>query len=204
MEYYCSSGDASSILLLFRQMRNASGVYFDSAAYALILVALTRCGVFRRDAEPRDGVVEAGFSVSHGPQLFDEFAAEMAEDIMEITEASAQVIAESFAAVFLDSTKNSKEVYVIPTLDEASAADSVLVGRVTVNDTTAICPASRSKLRLFELNESQRKHVHDTLLEMANIQHREFLQKSTNEKLKIETDPDYAFKELAHFSEWLE
>jgi pentatricopeptide repeat protein len=209
MEYYCSVGDTSSMLRLFRQMRDSSSVFFDAEAFGLIIGGLAKHGSFRLDASPIEGAVAAGFSVV-GPKLFDEIAAEMAEDLMELTEAAALSIAQSFEVGF----SKSGEMESIPILQDKLSPISAMVGRVTINGTTAICPVSGAKLRLFALGEDQRKHVHDTLLEMAGIQHQKFAQwKHENPKYKKkqkqnsteDTNGDnIGHQGLANFSEWLE
>jgi hypothetical protein len=229
MEHYCSSpssvgGDTSSILRLFRQMQRSSGVHFDADTYAAIIGALARNGVFRNDAPPIPGALEAGFSVEKGPLLLDEIASEMALDIMELSEKAAQTIYQSLQQGFLKldsnavetSQENSNEeddmvAVVVPTIQELSPAaatgrDGVLLGRVTIDDSTAICPSSGAKLRLLTLDDAQRKHVHDTLLTMAKLQHQEFIKnakkKVTNDKSGEEND--HGLKELSRFSEWME
>jgi hypothetical protein len=208
MEYYCSVGDTSSILRLLRQMRDSSSVLFDAEAFGLIIGGLAKHGSFLLDASPIEGAVAAGFSVDHGPKLFDEVAAEMAEDLMELTEAAALTISQSFEVGF----SKSDEMESIPILNDKFSPISAMVGRVTINGTTAICPASGSKLRLFALGEDQRKHVHDTLLEMAGIQHQKFAQwKHDNPKYKNKqkqnstdtTGDNIGYQELARFSEWI-
>ena len=216
MEYYCSVADTSSMLRLFRQMRDCSSVFFDAEAFGLIIGALAKHGSFRLGASPIEGAVAAGFSVDHGPKLFDEIAAEMAEDLMELTEAAALTIAQSFEVGF----SKSGDIESIPTLHDKFSPISAMVGRVTINGTTAICPASGAKLRLFALGEDQRKHVHDTLLEMAGIQQQKFVQWKNdkyNKKQKqnsTDTSGDQnssnanvdsvGYQELASFSKWLE
>jgi hypothetical protein len=230
MEHYCSSsssvgGDSSSILRLFRQMQSSSGVHFDADSYALIIGALARNGVFRNDAQAIPGVLEAGYTEERGPLLLDEIVAEMALDIMELSETAAQTIYQSlqqgFLNVDLNSTvetsrdnRNEEDGMVaigMPTIQELSPAaetgrDGVLVGRVTIDDSTGICPSSGAKLRLLTLDASQRKHVHDTLLTMAKLQHQEFIK---NSKKKVtnnmsEDENDHGLKELSRFSGWLE
>jgi pentatricopeptide repeat protein len=214
MEYYCSVGDTSSIIRLFRQMRDASSVFFDAESFGLIIAGLAKHGSFRLDASPIQGAVAAGFSVDHGPKLFDEIAAEMAEDLMELTEAAALTIAQSFEVAFSKSKSGEQMESIIPILhDDNFSPLSAMVGRVTINGTTAICPASGARLRLFALDEKQRKHVHDTLLEMAGIQHQKFAQfrlenpkykkKPTQESIDSNGD-NVGHQELARFSDWLE
>lgn len=201
-------------------MQDSSSVHFDSQTYALILGTLAQCGCFHLGGPRIDGAEEAGFSVDRGPTLFDEIVADMAKDKMEIKEEAATYIANSFLNGFSSNTPETSTVEetsvpmdtVVPTLDgintdtNSLSKNGLLIGRVTIDESSAICPATGSKLRLFKLDEDQRRHVHDTLLEMAQIQHQEFRSKATK-KMKNnqdEEDSDRGFNELLRFSEWLE
>jgi hypothetical protein len=75
---------------------------------------------------------------------------------------------------------------------------------VDINQTTGECPETGATLRLFALTEEQRRHVHDTLLEMAASQHEEHCDKMRAKgKLNEGQDGDYALQELSSFSAWL-
>ena len=184
LSHYCESGEMGAALRLFRQMRESEGVLLDAETYALLIAALARRGCFRPDANPIGDVVDYGFSVSSGPILFDELAAEMAEDILELTETSADAIAKGFA--------------------DAQPSMDIHLGRTTVNATTALCPETGVKLRLFRLSEPQRSKVHDKLLEMAAVQHEQFGQKLRSRgKPEHARGGQYAYNMLCKFSDWL-
>jgi hypothetical protein len=201
MEHYCNIGDGDSILRVFREMRQSSGVHFDANSYALIIGALARFRFFCVDGTPIDRAGAAGFSSLHGPELLDEIASEMAEDILELSEEAATRLAEAFLEGFSSLGDDSIHLDDIPILSNEVASSNLLIGRVQVNDTTALCPASGTKLRLFALDETQRQHVYDTLLEMARSQHQEFTKK---QRRKNDEDEDHGFVELSRFSQWLE
>ena len=88
----------------------------------------------------------------------------------------------------------------IPLIPKEMDDSALAMGRVQIDDKTALCPASGAKLRLFALAGEQRQHVHDTLLEMARIRYQEFTKKKKNK----EEGEDYGFEELSNFSSWLE
>lgn len=207
LSHYCSVGDPSSVLRLFRQMRVSEGVFLDADTYALAIGSLARQGCFRLDAAPIDGATEYGFSDAFGPKLFNELASELADDLLELSESAAKTIFNSFRTGFADTDAlgDQSEVQDIPAC--ADFDGRLLLGQVQVNDTTAVCPESGARLRLFTLNERQRKHVHNTLLEMAAAQHEEYGEKlnarSKSNRPLEPRDGDYALQELSKFSEWL-
>ncbi len=200
LEYYCSVGNANSILRLLRDMRKSSGVYLDSDTYALIIGSLARFGRFCNNAEPIDGFHESGFSFSHGPPLFGEIATEMGQDILELPQSTAKRIMYDFIEGFTGTTDPGL-YHEIPHIDGHSGVARLHIGRVGIGLTTGLCPASGAKLRLFRLDEDQRQHVHDTLLEMARSSYQEF---TKNRQKAEDEDQDYGFHQLTRFSEWLE
>ena len=213
VEYYCQQQDVPNILRIFQQMKQSKGVHMDVTTYALIISTLAEIGSFLEDDNDKkkhnDGVVKDNSNAlstfsTHGPELFDELMNELASDMMEISEEAAETIVRSFRRYEQRQAQNGShqdEEDSIPLLldegDCASTNDStsssspsrVTIGRVKVNDTTAICPITQSKLRLFALDDQQRQHVHDTLLEMARIQHREFYQRSQKGNQKKKRKP---------------
>jgi hypothetical protein len=151
---------------------------------------------------PIDGFREAGFSSSHGPQLFDEIMGHMADDILELAESSVKRIILDVLTGFGE-LSDSGGIHEIPNFNSRgdSRSAGVHFGRVDIGVTTGICPASGAKLRLFRLDEQQRQHVHNTLLEMARLSYQEF---TKNRQKGDDEDQDYGFQQLAEFSQWLE
>ena len=189
LQYYCDHGEMESALRLFRQMRESDGVHLDAETYAILISSLARNGCFRKDAKPIDNVAEYGFSASNGPALFDVLATEMAEDILELPEEAAKIISDALAE------RHS---------DEGKKGSNGFVGRVTINSSTATCPETGVKLQLFTLTDEQRSTVHDTLLNMATIQHEEFGEKLRAQgKTKESKNAQYAYEQLCNFSKWL-
>lgn len=195
LEHYCGVGDVSSILRLFREMRQSPGVYLDADTYALIISSLARSRIFCPTAEAIEGHREAGFESSHGPALFDELCKEMGEDILELTELAAKEIAKGLVEGFGGSVES------IQSMVDETIAPGLHIAKVVIDRVTGLCPASGAKLRLFRLDEEQRQHVHDTLLEMSRMSYKNF---TTNRKTSSEEDQDYGFQQLSRFSEWLE
>jgi hypothetical protein len=165
----------------------------------------------RSDSQPRPTVRELGFSEASGPGLFDELAAEMAADILELNEASARVIYNGFVKGFAGSSVSGKprivsEFEEIVVDNTPAAVDELVVSRVSLNDSTAVCPRTQTKLQLFRLNSDQRRNVHDTLLKMAGIQYAKFiaeLEIRFKENMREPEGSDYAIQELSRFADWL-
>jgi hypothetical protein len=203
LEYYCSVGNGSSILRLLRDMRQSSGVYMDADTYAMIIGSLARFGWFSKNAAPIEGFEDAGFSSSHGPLLFDEIMGQMSDDILELTESSAKQMMFDLSTGFGGKLSDPGNNHEIPnfTSHEEPRSSGLHLGKVDIGVTTGVCPASGAKLRLFRLDEDQRQHVHNTLLEMARLSYQEFTRKRQRGD---DEDQDYGFQQLAHFSQWLE
>ena len=181
---------------------DSCGVYLDADTYAMIIGSLARFGWFTKESMPIEGFHEAGFTSSHGPQLFDEVMGHMADDILELTESSAKQVALDILTGFGE-LPDSDGILEIPNINcrRDSRSIGVHFGRVDIGISTGICPASGAKLRLFRLDEEQRQHVHNTLLEMARMSYQEF---TKNRQKGDDEDQDYGFRQLAQFSQWLE
>jgi len=190
-------------------MRRCDGVHLDADTYALVIGSVARRGCFFWGASPIEGAAGLGFSATSGPALFDDLASAMADDILELTEAAANTIFNSFATDI-----NKKFAQTEDLVPPCMCMDNkVTVGRVSVNSTTAVCPNTRAKLRLFTLSETQRKQVFDNLLSMAKTQQEEHGDKLkakdisrnvTRSKKRKYLGGEYALEELTKFSKVLE
>jgi hypothetical protein len=135
----------------------------------------------------------------------------MAADILELNEASARVIYNGFVKGFAGSSVSGKpravsEFEEIVVDNTPAAADELVISHVSLNDSTAICPKTQTKLQLFRLNSDQRRNVHETLLKMAGIQYAKFigeLEIRFKENMQESEGSDYAIRELSRFSDWL-
>ena len=217
MEHYCEVGDLTSILRLYRKMQDSAFVHWDMDSYTLLLSSLARFGYFNNN---NDHSKTGG--KDYGPYLFDTLVSNMADNILEITEAAFQDLVEAFQigcedhSSFKSSRVSNKENNYLP-IDFA-------VERVEILKNNGICPITDVKLRLLSISDSQRQHVHDTLLEMArtstesfidmNIDHQSIYvekQRKQNKPMKNNLNPaafenkeSYGYQELLKFSEWLD
>lgn len=209
LEHYFEIGDMMSALRLYREMQQSDGVHLNAETFAKILSELARHRWFNSISsdscwssnETLMKLKSYGFLAMSGPALLDEIATEMANDILEIDENSADILIKSF------NVGNDTEQGTSTTSREGFAR------RVTIDSETAMCPESKAQLQLFTLSSDQIKHLRITLLEMAASQHEEFGDKliarrqGQSSKTSNSTTPlrtgQYALSELTKFSDWL-
>jgi pentatricopeptide repeat protein len=217
MEHYCMSGNLTSTLRLFRQMQDCTGVHWDVESYSLLLSSLTRFGYFFGDND-----TDHDDENLYGPILFDTLVSNMANDILELTEKTSIEMADAFQIGIKD---HLGENLIVDDshLGHALSSGIVVVDRVEIPKENGTCPVTGVKLRLLALDELQRQHVHDTLLEMSQTTTEEFIaslkarqqkpkKNNKSKKVKIrETIEDgqpkiesHGYQELLKFSKWLE
>jgi pentatricopeptide repeat protein len=193
-EYYCENGDVKAMMKLYHRMQEAPGVHFDVEAYTLLLASLARHGYFKPDS-------------NYGPELFDQLVTTMAADILELTPETA----DELEAGFQDGYSTTTAI-----VDSSNATAAAVVFERVQIPSNRTCPKTSTELRLISLDETQRQHVHDTLLEMAELARQEFAAKIKNqrsgkkdkvtqaENTETPATKDPAYQALLDFSEWLE
>ena len=196
-------------------MRATKGVHFDSETYAVILGSLARYGYFNHNAESIPDLKSLGLSEHTsgcGPKLLDEIMNQMAEDVTEISEEAAEILFDGFQVGFgLSTTRNEtntnsteSDFQGIPLCSKDGKVlqeQGVSVGRVTIESATALCPSTGARLRQLTLDHQQRKHVHDTLLQMSATQQKDYGARYQNRtKYKFS---QVAEEELKKFADWL-
>lgn len=205
LNYYCDTGDAYSILRVWKQIREAPGAHLDSITYAVILGSLARQKAFQVDAKKIEGTETLGMSCG-GPDLLDEILCCMRKDIVELSEEAAVMICNDFQAAFVTTGAHRPHhevpLYSDTCIENRSENAHLLMGRVTIEPSTARCTCTGTKLRLFTLNSDQRRHLNNTLLEMAATQQMDFGARSKKES-KYRSGQQ-AQKELRKFGKWLE
>ncbi len=168
----------------------------------LTIHILLFCCFNSNDSVPIEGAEELGYS-SCGPKLFDELVQGMAEDVLEITSASARRLYSAFENA-LREQNTGKEVpdmhplAPLPIENDHAADNELIVSRTLVANDTGVCPRSRAKLRLINLEPEERTETFRTLLKLAETAYREW-----NEKWGRETN-DRALVALGEFATWLE
>mmetsp|Transcript_4408 Transcript_4408/g.11043 ORF Transcript_4408/g.11043 Transcript_4408/m.11043 type:complete len:878 (+) Transcript_4408:1121-3754(+) len=231
LEYYAAADDAPSMLRIFRNMRQSSTTHIDCNAYSIILESLARGGLFRTDAPPILSLLDAEsllYNHTSGPLLLDQLLTEMTEDVLDVLPESAERIMNGFRRGFANRSESVDDVEQDGG-SWVSSTSKITLGTVDI-PATGICPLTGTALRLLSLDESQRQHVHDTLLEMARQQSFDFLSGNKNKgkkknKIKktnasantkvqqpkisipsttVENEASHGYDELLKFSEWLD
>jgi pentatricopeptide repeat protein len=204
LAHYCEKGNVSSILRLFRQMRHSNGVHLDSDTYSMILSSIATRGCFTTL-----GITDPMFDegrILRGSQLLDEICSSMAEDLLDLTEESVSRIWKSLTDSFGQRSQHKDAInvpFIVPAVEKD--VQRLKIGRVPVDDKTGVCRATGARLRLFALTADQRRHVHDTLLDMAAAQQREYGDKLKAQGKAIgDRNGTCARNELSKFSLWLQ
>jgi len=229
----------SSALKLYQNIKNIPSIHLDQETYILLLSTIAEEGYFSpffsplssSSSIPIEGIVEMGYSPGYGPLLFDQLATEMSDHVLELTNESVKQLRNAFVQGFQNSKSDSnksaeqhlaRNLYYVPydchlsPVQGLATHDELVVNRVSIEDNqTNRCPRTHAKLRLITLDNHQRKHVHDTLLEMADDQYRiydakleakgqKLSKKKKNKKGSQPKEENYAGKHLDSFAKWLD
>lgn len=174
----------------------------------LVSDSYSLCGESSENADPLEGALEAGFSASHGPILFNEIAKEMADAILEINNQSARVLYNAFIRGFPGGASDVEllsEEEKVPIESTAANDDDLVACRVLVDSKTGVCPRTGATQRLFKLKRQHRRHFHDTMLDMASSLYEEYTQK-LKQKFRGNFEdggPSFAVDALTNFTTWL-
>ena len=206
LNLYCQKGEISSAMRLFKRMRNTESVHLEPENYVMVISALAENGCFREDAEPIENAAELGYSEPCGLALFDELVTEMAEDVLEITSASARKMYNALAVGFKDqhAGRNLQEMHSLAGMrvfNDPSEDDEVVASRISVDHETGMCPRTKAKLRLVMLDDGQRKQLRQSLSQLAASETAKF---AKGNKRKQEEDAQRAIEEMTRFADWLE
>ncbi|KAL7555108.1 hypothetical protein ACHAWF_018734 [Thalassiosira exigua] len=208
LKLYCENGAIDSALRLYHRMRKTARVKMDAATYADFIAAVAENGYFRSDADCIVGAEDLGYSRTCGPELLDALISEMAEDALDISQESARVLHNGLAIGFkesgLDSIPDSSDIKPMSTLCQEG---TLVANRVVIDRTSARCPATGTSLRLIVLEQQQRIHVHDTLVEMAREKSKEYTARLASKGRSTHDNAEkaeLASQMLKEFSEWLD
>lgn len=201
LKLHCENRDIGSALRLYHRMRTTSRVKMDDLTYSNFIAAVAENGYFLPDSEEVEGGKDLGYDSVSGPKLLDALITEMAQDVLDISEESALILQQGFAAGF-QCAANS-----LDPITSLCGNDMMIASRVAVDHDTGKCPATDATLRLIVLEPEQREHVHDTLLEMARAKSMDYTAKLAA-KGRVTHDhiekAELATKILKDFSDWLD
>eukprot|EP00550_Attheya_septentrionalis_P002730 CAMPEP_0198291006 /NCGR_PEP_ID=MMETSP1449-20131203/8670_1 /TAXON_ID=420275 /ORGANISM="Attheya septentrionalis, Strain CCMP2084" /LENGTH=912 /DNA_ID=CAMNT_0043989587 /DNA_START=393 /DNA_END=3131 /DNA_ORIENTATION=- len=202
LRLYCEQGDLTRAMILFDRMRKAPRVTMEPETYVQVIASIAEKGCFRPDALPLDGIKELGYSASSGPELFDLICAQMADDVLAITSASARRMHNALVSGFKDSDHPNaihlKEIHALapmPKFDELADDEELVVSRVTVDESTGKCPRTGATLRLLVLDQHQKAKLGNALLKMATEQYAKFMGGHRG------VDPKFAKQQMLSFAE---
>lgn len=204
LKLHCENGDIGSALRLYHRMRTTSRVKMDDLTYSNFISSVAANGYFLPNSKEVEGGKDLGYDSVFGPKLLDALITEMAQDVLDISEESAQIIQEGFATGFqgMECAANS-----LDPITSLCGNEVMIANRVAVDHDTGKCPATDATLRLIVLEPEQRDHVHDTLLEMARAKSMDYTAKLAA-KGRVTHDhvekAELATTILKDFSEWLD
>lgn len=180
----------------------------DAETYCGFISSVAEFGYFRTDSQPIDGAVELGYCPAFGSALLDELIADMATDVLDISEDMAKSLQRGFAIGFEDKRLTElKEADCLQPLTLPCEPQTMIADRVTVDIDTGICPATNSALRLIVLEDQERSHVHDTLIKMARVKSIEYTSKLAAKGRAHHSaaeQAEQATQILSKFSDWLD
>lgn len=190
LEHYLLSGDLNQALNLFLDMRAAPGAILDADTYAMLLSQLAVRGRFSETVP----AISDEWS-NEGSKLLDQILDAMSKDLLELTPEAVDSVYRSFCQGFNNAITD----------ECCSINDEIVVGRVKVDETSAVCTTTGARLRLFDLTQQQRGQVHERLLDMATLQHEEFSAKLQARGISTgnRVDSQSAEENLRTFSNWL-
>jgi hypothetical protein len=207
LKLYCEKGEVPAAFAVFQKMLSAPTVHLESENYVLLLATLAEHGYFRPDSPLIQGIADSIPSAKsnedsyRGPMLFDFLLSQMADDVLEITSASARRLHNSLLQGFQNTNyaKNTTLIHSFTNMryeNELAKPNDLVVSRVAIDEKTAICPRTAVKLPLILLNDSQKAQLRSSVLKSSNEQH----DSHVGAKLKTNLASD----ELISFANYLE
>jgi hypothetical protein len=185
-------------------LKDTPSVVLDAETYVQIIAAVAENGFFHPDSPPVAGASELGYSPAKGPELLNQLATSLAEEVLEISSASAKRLHTAVTHAFMGSKsgRNLKPQHPLAALQEENyraEADEVIASRVRIDHKTGICPRSGASQRLIYLESGQRNKLKEGLLELAQKEYDLFTKNRKLKKTEI-----IASEYLRRFASWLE
>lgn len=260
LQHYCENPDMldDAIHLLFK-MRQSPGVILEPETHVLLLASLAENGYFLSNKEYTyhhqsqnqsteneqhqnwlKYIIETSsnnYDVKDltftGPQLFNHLAQNMADDVLEITSASAHLLSKSFnkghnelatdEKALLEDNNNKNDddddfllmnltsLKSMPVRNQTAHPTELVADRVLIDSKTGVCNVTETKLRLLLLDEPQIQQFQSALRKLSSDQYITFNKIKKNKSSKNETNDSsssaaesYAIEQLDIFSQWLE
>ena len=133
----------------------------------------------------------------------------MAAKVLEISSASARQrmynsLAIGFQNGYLDDNsvvstlKEAHPLLSMSLTQQAAGSNELAACRISLDRSTGVCPVTNAQQRLIILEPSQRKQLHDDLLNLSTEQSAKFAGR------KVYDSPTRAREQLQLFSDWLD
>jgi len=166
-------------LTLFDKIRNKHGIILEPESYVQLIAAVAENGYFAPNPPKDKNITCANFKSTSGSDLFDELVAIMAEDVLEISAASARRLYSAFSNAFQETHIGRKLERLHPLTplhihSDAAADDELVANRVKVDTNTGQCLRTGAKLRLITLDTNQRAQVQESLLRLSEEQYENY------------------------------
>ena len=174
---------------------------------------------YSNDASPIEGATDLGYENSSGPGLLDEIANDMADNVLEISSASARRLSNALASGFKDSPKADsenmhsvvsklKEAHPLAPMQaskEAAAINELVACRVLLDRSTGVCEVTGAQQQLILLEPEQRKQLHNDLIDLAGNQYTNYMKDIdlVRDKHAASDSANKATEQLQKFSDWL-
>lgn len=154
----------------------------DSLKLTKLHRLLLYCSCFfphRHNADPLEGIHALGFQNASGPELFNEVASLMADDVLDLSSASARRLYNAFEKAYHGTSKAKHLSKLHPLaplqlLHEIADDDEMVVSKVAIDLETGQCPRTGARLTLLKLDQDQRKQLRDGLRILAGEQYGKF------------------------------
>ena len=128
----------------------------------------------------------------------------MSTSISEISASSARRLHNALAWGFQGQSNLSQNLEPVPSLagvpvnNRQAKPKELVASRVSIGETTGVCPRTQVTLRLEKLDESGKDQLRTSLYSLANERFQHF------DRRRATSDPNFAANELKGFAEWLE
>lgn len=203
LKKYCEVNDIGAALKVFKQMQATSTVILEPENYVLLLASIAENSYFCENSSPIEGALDLGLQHASGPELFDELVSEMADDVLEISSASASRLHNALAIGFKEQPKknNLKEMHPLasmPLSQKPAGRNELVACKIALDRSNGICPVTNAQQRLIVLEPPQRRQLHDDLLKLSREQFAKYVGRREDESI------DKATEELQKFSDWLD
>lgn len=171
---YLEQNDVSCAFNLYVKMKGDATVHLRPETYIQLMSAMAENGCFRPGAPAIDIAKKLGYEQASGPELFDQLAKELADDVVEISAAAAKSLHNALSKGFKGHALKPLHLLQSMEINNVKADYSELVAsRVSLNTNTGECPRTGVRLRLISLDDDQTQKLKEGLHYLASAAYEE-------------------------------